>query len=65
MYMAELAPPSIRGNLINFYQSWLFLGAMAASGTVDGSSKHLHGQRAYKTGESYCNRKCLTVLNRD
>jgi hypothetical protein len=51
MYMAELAPPSIRGNLINFYQSWLFLGAIIASGVVVGSSKHLSGKWEYLTGE--------------
>ncbi|OQU99843.1 hypothetical protein CLAIMM_05421 [Cladophialophora immunda] len=49
MYMAELAPPSIRGNLINFYQSWLFLGAIIASGVVVGSSKHLSGRWEYLT----------------
>ncbi|KAF4990008.1 hypothetical protein FDECE_14523 [Fusarium decemcellulare] len=49
MYMAELAPASIRGALVNFYQSWLYVGAILATATVYGSAKHIEGRWAYMT----------------
>lgn len=49
MYMAELAPASIRGALVNFYQSWLYVGAVLAASTVYGASVHLTGRWTYKT----------------
>ncbi|KAF4470301.1 Major facilitator superfamily domain general substrate transporter [Fusarium albosuccineum] len=49
MYMAELAPASIRGALVNFYQSWLYVGAILATATVYGSTKHIEGRWAYMT----------------
>lgn len=52
MYMAELAPASIRGGLVNFYQSWLYVGGVLASATVYASTTHLDGKWAYMT------RKC-------
>ncbi|KAL4798785.1 general substrate transporter [Aspergillus venezuelensis] len=36
-YMAELAPPSIRGTLVGFYQFWQFIGVLLATATVLGS----------------------------
>ncbi|KAL4870727.1 hypothetical protein BDV12DRAFT_195199 [Aspergillus spectabilis] len=33
-YMAELAPPAIRGTLVSFYQSWQFIGVLTATCTV-------------------------------
>ena len=51
MYMTELAPSAIRGALVNFYQSWLMLGAVVATAIVYGTSLHLQGQWAYKTGK--------------
>ena len=50
MYMAELAPPAIRGGLVNFYQSWLYVGALLAAATVYGSSQTLTGTWSYRTG---------------
>ncbi|KAI1846170.1 hypothetical protein JX266_007695 [Neoarthrinium moseri] len=47
MYMAELAPASIRGGLVNFYQTWLYVGAILASALVYASTKHFQGQWAY------------------
>ena len=38
MYMAELAPASVRGGLVNFYQTWLYVGAIVATATVYGST---------------------------
>ena len=49
MYMAELAPASIRGALVNFYQSWLYVGAILAQSTVYGSITHLSGRWTYLT----------------
>ena len=49
MYMAELAPASIRGGLVNFYQSWLYVGGVLASATVYASTTHLDGEWAYMT----------------
>lgn len=49
MYMAELAPASIRGALVNFYQCCLYVGAVAAASTVYGSSTNLTGKWTYKT----------------
>lgn len=49
MYMAELAPASIRGGLVNFYQSWLYVGGVLASATVYASTTHLDGKWAYMT----------------
>ncbi|KAK5127556.1 hypothetical protein LTR85_006896 [Meristemomyces frigidus] len=37
MYMAELAPPAIRGSIVNFYQWWQMIGALLAVGIVFGS----------------------------
>jgi MFS family permease len=50
MYMAELAPASIRGGLVNFYQSWLYIGAALAAITVYASSITLTGIWSYRTG---------------
>ncbi|KAL4879706.1 general substrate transporter [Aspergillus karnatakaensis] len=36
-YMAELAPPAIRGTLVGFYQFWQFIGVLLATCTVFGS----------------------------
>ncbi|CAH0027792.1 unnamed protein product [Clonostachys rhizophaga] len=49
MYMAELAPASIRGGLVNFYQSWLYIGAALAAITVYASSITLTGTWSYRT----------------
>ncbi|OAA57395.1 General substrate transporter [Niveomyces insectorum RCEF 264] len=49
MYMAELAPAAIRGALVNFYQSWLYVGAVIACATVYGSTKNLAGEWVYMT----------------
>ncbi|KAF2087331.1 putative transporter [Saccharata proteae CBS 121410] len=48
MLMSELAPPAIRGAMVNFYQWWLMCGGMIAAGTVYGSSS-LNNMWAYKT----------------
>lgn len=47
MYMAELAPASIRGGLVNFYQSWLYVGAIFATATVYGSTSAYDNRWAY------------------
>lgn len=52
MYMSELAPATIRGTLVNFYQWWLMVGAVISSGIIYATSVHLHNQWAYKTGMS-------------
>jgi SP family sugar:H+ symporter-like MFS transporter len=49
LYMTELAPPAIRGSLVNFYQSWLMIGAVVGSAIIYGTS-NLQNQFAYKTG---------------
>ncbi|KAL6252392.1 hypothetical protein RBB50_000111 [Rhinocladiella similis] len=49
MYMSELAPATIRGTLVNFYQWWLMVGAVISSGIIYATSVHLHNQWAYKT----------------
>jgi MFS transporter, SP family, sugar:H+ symporter len=49
MYMAELAPASIRGALVNFYQCWLYVGAVIGASTVYGASTHLTGRWTYQT----------------
>ncbi|KAL5338970.1 general substrate transporter [Aspergillus crustosus] len=36
-YMAELAPPAIRGTLVSLYQFWQFIGVLLATCTVFGS----------------------------
>lgn len=51
MYMAELAPPAIRGGLVNFYQSWLMAGAVLAGATVYATNEHLTGKWTYLTRE--------------
>lgn len=51
MYMAELAPPAIRGGLVNFYQSWLMVGAVLAGATVYATNEHLTGKWTYLTRE--------------
>lgn len=51
MYMAELAPASIRGGLVNFYQSWLFVGGVLASALVYAGQQHLHGRWTYMLRE--------------
>lgn len=51
MYMAELAPARIRGAIVNFYQSWLLVGAIIATATVYGSIQNLNGKWAYLTRE--------------
>ncbi|CAI6094856.1 unnamed protein product [Clonostachys chloroleuca] len=51
MYMAELAPALIRGGLVNFYQSWLYIGAALAAITVYASSITLTGTWSYRTGK--------------
>uniref|UniRef100_A0A0B7KFS9 Major facilitator superfamily (MFS) profile domain-containing protein n=1 Tax=Bionectria ochroleuca TaxID=29856 RepID=A0A0B7KFS9_BIOOC len=52
MFMAELAPASIRGGLVNFYQSWLYIGAALAAITVYASSITLTGIWSYRTDRS-------------
>ncbi|KAH8896852.1 putative transporter [Thozetella sp. PMI_491] len=49
LYMAELATPALRGGLVNFYQSWLYIGALVAAVTVYGSSVTLTGMWTYRT----------------
>lgn len=56
MYMAELAPAAIRGALINFYQSWLYVGAVIAGATVYGSTTNLVGEWSYMTRTLFCTR---------
>ncbi|KAL3460121.1 general substrate transporter [Aspergillus heterothallicus] len=50
-YMAELAPPSVRGALVSFYQFWQFIGVLLAVLTVLGSRDTLpaNGQWAFRT----------------
>lgn len=60
MYMAELAPPAIRGGMVNFYQSWLYVGALLAAATVYGSSQTLTGTWSYRTGK--CNNWYVNYL---
>ena len=62
MYMAELAPARIRGALVNFYQSWLLVGAIMATAIVYGSIQHLHDKWAYLTRE-YEPVRMLTSIN--
>lgn len=59
MYMAELAPARIRGALVNFYQSWLIVGAIIATSVVYASIIHLHSKWAYLTRQY-----SLSLLNR-
>lgn len=59
MYMAELAPASIRGGLINFYQSWLYVGAILASALVYAAQQHLHDQWVYLLRE--CDNQRLEI----
>jgi hypothetical protein len=47
MYMAELAPAAIRGGLVNFYQSSLYVGAILATITVYGSTVSYDNKWAY------------------
>lgn len=49
MYMAELAPASIRGGLVGFYQCWLYVGAIIAAVTVYASANTLVGEWTYRT----------------
>ncbi|KAL4808236.1 general substrate transporter [Aspergillus unguis] len=49
MYMAELAPASIRGGLVGFYQTWLYVGAILATATVYGSTTSFNDKWAYLT----------------
>ncbi|KAK5164157.1 uncharacterized protein LTR77_010248 [Saxophila tyrrhenica] len=49
MYMAELAPPSIRGGLVNFYQSWMMVGAILACSVVYGAFYNAAGKWIYLT----------------
>ncbi|KAI9740153.1 MAG: hypothetical protein M1834_004731 [Cirrosporium novae-zelandiae] len=48
MYMTELAPPAIRGAMVNFYQWWLMVGGVIASSIMYGTSGR-DDQWAYKT----------------
>ncbi|OBT88576.1 hypothetical protein VE02_03988 [Pseudogymnoascus sp. 03VT05] len=48
-YSAELAPPAIRGTLVNFYQWWQVVGNILASSCVYATSQSLSGQWTYKT----------------
>ncbi|KAH8690616.1 general substrate transporter [Talaromyces proteolyticus] len=48
-YSAELAPPAIRGSLVNFYQWWQIIGNILASSCIYGTARHLSGQWTYKT----------------
>ncbi|KAL2848406.1 general substrate transporter [Aspergillus pseudoustus] len=50
-YMAELAPPSVRGALVSFYQFWQFIGVLLAVLTVLGSRDTLpeNSQWAFRT----------------
>lgn len=54
MYMAELAPASVRGGLVGFYQSWLYVGAIIAAVTIYGTSTTLEGMWSYKPGMHTC-----------
>ncbi|KAJ5289250.1 uncharacterized protein N7443_009503 [Penicillium atrosanguineum] len=47
-YSAELAPPAIRGSLVNFYQWWQIVGNIISASCIYGTSKHLTGQWQYK-----------------
>lgn len=47
-YSAELAPPAIRGSLVNFYQWWQIVGNIVTASFIYGTSIHLKGQWQYK-----------------
>lgn len=49
MYMAELAPPAIRGGLVNFYQSWMMIGSIMAGVVVFGAYNNAAGRWVYLT----------------
>lgn len=48
MYSAELAPPAIRGSLVNLYQWWQIVGNITSASCIYGTSMHLSGQWKYK-----------------
>jgi hypothetical protein len=54
MYMAELSPASIRGSMVNFYQWWLFIGAIIAKVVVFKSSVAWpNSEWAWRTGTQF------------
>lgn len=46
-YSAELAPPAIRGSLVNFYQWWQVVGNIVSASCVYGTSRSLQGKWAF------------------
>ena len=46
-YSAELAPPALRGSLVNFYQWWQIVGNIVSASCIFGTSKYLSGKWEY------------------
>lgn len=46
-YSAELAPPALRGSLVNFYQWWQVVGNIVSASCVYGTSRTFHGKWAF------------------
>lgn len=49
IYSAELAPPAIRGFVVNLYQWWQIVGNIISAGCMYGTSRNLTDQWSYKT----------------
>lgn len=46
-YSAELAPPALRGSLVNFYQWWQVVGNIVSASCVYGTSRSFDGKWAF------------------